>query len=192
LKRGGTLNGGPTERCDIDRSGGVSPFFNLTSPAGDKNPISGSIRIAGGIFSTRGAVTGASFTIDGKTITSCAAANYTSFDITCTLPAGIDNGRYKFVATATDSGGSNSVSYYETVGSQVNGSFTFSGLPAGSVTYGVNVGPGGVPTSYNITVTYTGSTPLNNVRICEYKNNTFLACHPAIHGDCKYCWRCCN
>jgi len=172
MKDSGSTNGGPTEVCNIDRSGGVTsgPFFNFTSiSASSVN----SLNIQGGVFSSdvTGTVTSLSFYINDNVLSdpTCIvpAANFSDFDITCDISnLDLDYGVYKFTARATDDkfAGTNTllpqVDIEVPEGNGVSSNFNTS-----------NVG-----TLINISYNHSGDS-LRGVEICLSKNGGSYACH---------------
>lgn len=163
---GALPNGGPSQPCTVDRSGGVSgPFFSFTSISGSS--VS-SINIKGGIYSNTGTINAVSFYLDNDLIPSCTTPSYQSFDITCDISSlGLGEGEYTFYASASDTSGktNDSSNINVTIGDGVSSNFQFTNLPPTPLTWGTNVGI----TSYNIDIQYNSGN-LNNVVLHQLKN----------------------
>lgn len=178
-RAGNVPNGGPVEPCTIDRSGGVTngPFFKFS---GINAVSTSSINIRGGVYSLNGTVNSLKFFINNVEIAGCAVpvANYSSFDITCDISAfNLDNGVYKFNASATDDkfAGTNYLSSPNGIDINIPGdntvsaNFTFTPFPV-TPTVANN-------TANIIGVTYAGSATLADVKLCIVKAGTLQACN---------------
>jgi len=161
-------NGGVTDPCTIDRSGGTSgPFFLLNTVDASAGS---SIHISGGVYSTNGNIINIQFLLDNLIIPSCTTTTYDSFDITCTISGmNLDEGKYEFKARATDSNSVTNTSSITiiNVGDAITSSIVFEVMPPPSLTYGTTVGP---LLTHNIDIKYnTAGKTLNNVQIYQVR-----------------------
>lgn len=185
-------NGGVTDPCTIDRSGGVSgPFFSISKA----NVTSNSINIGGGVYTTNGSITSLQFLLDNQNIPSCTSTNYDSFDITCNIAGlGLDEGKYEFRARATDSNGitNTSAAIIVTVGDGITSNISFETMPPSNLTYGTTVNP----LTHNIEIRYNVvGKSLSNVQIYQIKTvgsnttTTLLGNMSSIGGNrYRYIW----
>ncbi|MFS8131364.1 MAG: penicillin-binding protein [Candidatus Dojkabacteria bacterium] len=120
----GSINGAPTKDCDINRTG-----VFIAAPTSGAT-VSGSMNIKGSAFTDTGSLTGITFKIGSQVIAGCAVpvANLSNFDITCTVPATLDNGSYSFTATTT--GVVLSASVPVTVGGPIANNYNVTVAPA--------------------------------------------------------------
>lgn len=183
-------NGGPTEPCNIDRSGGVTsgPFFNFTNISA---PSTTQLRLAGGVFSSEdgGIVTNLEFYLNETPIPGCASSvsNFSNFDVTCDISSfNLDNGTYKFKAGAKDNTFPewNYHSVNNVViptGFGISPNFTFTQLPESPVANNV---------SRQIRVSYSGPATLSNVKLCIVRGGSLVSCEnmTALLGSYQYTW----
>lgn len=159
-------NGGPTESCDIDRTGGAinGPFFQNVAVT-----MTGatSIRFTGNVYTTTGNVTNVDFYFDCNAAANCTnakrignrAPGNNAFDVTLNIPAGTDPGTYTVMVRATNGTQTNfGAPVQVNVGTLPTA--TFNMTPPGNFTWAA--APGG-----NRTITYTvnPNIDLNNVRL---------------------------
>lgn len=185
-EKGGVPNGGPTESCNVDRTGGVTsgPFFNFSSI---NAPSTASINIKGGVYSLEGKITNVTFYLNNNSIPGCnvPAANYGNFDITCDISGfNLDNGTYKFKASATDDkfAGTN---YFNppdgvdvVIGSATTSNFSFV-APTPSGTVGNN-------SNHIVRGNYSGPAALNNVKLCVVRAGALVDCYNTIGAGNTY------
>lgn len=190
-QKNGVPNGGPTEPCNIDRTGGVTngPFFNFTSVSAI---TTNSINIQGGVYSSdpTGVVTSLSFYINEIELTdsSCVvpAANYGGFDVTCNITAlDLDNGVHRFVARATDNkyGGTN-------ISAAINVNFTSGNTTSSLFTFNPPANASVGNSNLNLSASYSGAA-LSQVRICISRDGGAVTCSnmsPASGNNFNYNW----
>lgn len=171
VKERGQPNGGPTEPCNINRSGGITsgPFFNFTNVSASSTS---SLNIQGGVFSSdpTGTVTSLSFYLNDNVLNdpTCIvpAASYSGFDITCNISGlGLDNGTYKFTARATD----NKFAGTNTLLPQINVDLSSDNK------YSSKFNITGNALTNTININYGGAS-LTNAKVCVNKNGAGFNC----------------
>lgn len=175
----GVPNGGPNKPCDKDRSGsGASTWIQTLS-----GTVTGSsINIKGSAFSASSTVTSVDIYFDrstpGGTPIGSISSNFENFDVTYSLPAGVEPGEYTIVARVTDA---NSVTNTKTaqvvVGSTTNSSLNVTRVPTNGtatpnpLTWGTHIGSG---ISQTVEVTWSGVGTLSSVQLYVQLNGGAL------------------
>lgn len=164
-----TLNGGPSEYCDRDRTGGVNgPFFSISQPARD-SVITDTLNVSGSIFTSEGSIASVDFFFAGQAFTG-SSSNYSNFNEVFNIGSlGLENGTYTFTIRATDTQGiTNEFSTQVIVGTRVSPNMSFTQTPPSPLAYGVTVNP----TTHNIQLQYTGGSAVSAVELYQVKNGS--------------------
>ncbi|MBL8015021.1 MAG: penicillin-binding protein [Candidatus Doudnabacteria bacterium] len=163
-----TPNGGPTEQCNIDRTGGGinGPFFQNVAVTS----AGGNVRYTGNVYSTGGAVTNVEFYFDCNAAANCTAAKRlgaqvptnNAFDQTFALPGALQPGTYTVMLRATDGTTTNFSSPVQvTVGTLPTATFTFN--PASPLVWTAGA-------VLDVTVTLSAPMTLNTMRLFSQAN----------------------
>lgn len=164
-------NGGPTEYCDVDRTGGVlGPVVVISYPTANATILGGTMNVKGSAFTTSGSMTEVRFYINEQYLG--VTNTFPNFDVSLNIASqNLDNGTYTVRVEGRDNQGRiNSKTVRVILGSENSSNFTYN-LPTPSpLVHGTDIGGG---MSKQVRVTYTGTTGLGGgavVKLYQLKN----------------------